>query len=222
VRENLSFAAGLYGMGWLARRKPMRRALDFVELWDVRKRLAGHLSGGMKRRLQLACALVHDPELLFVDEPTAGLDPVLRAKVWDFLRDLRDRGKTIFVTTQLIEETQQCDNVAVMDQGRLAALGSPQALRRKAIGGEMVDVQAEPLAPTTLSHLRQLPQVKAVRWNDEGGIRVVVEDAATATPAITEALQNDGEVVEAVRPVVPSFDEVFRHIVGADRNNGNG
>jgi len=218
VRENLSFSAGLYGMGWWARRRPLRQALQFAELEDVRHRLAGHLSGGMKRRLQLACALVHDPELLFVDEPTAGLDPVLRTKIWDFLRELRDRGKTIFVTTQLIDETQRCDNVAVMDRGRLAALGSPQALRRKAIGGEMVDVQAEPLAPATLSHLRQLPQVKAVRWNEEGGLRVVVEDAATATPAITEALRNDGEVIEAVRPVVPSFDDVFRQIVGGDRN----
>ncbi|HEU0167400.1 MAG TPA: ABC transporter ATP-binding protein [Chloroflexota bacterium] len=221
VHENLSFVAGLYGLGWWARRRPLRRALEFVELWDVRNRLAGRLSGGMKRRLQLAAALVHDPQLIFVDEPTAGLDPLLRAKIWDFLHELRDRGKTIFVTTQLIEETQRCDNVAVMAHSRLVALGSPQALRRKALGGEMVDIQSGPLAPATLSHLRELPQVKAVRWNDDGGLRVVVEDAATATPAITESLQHDGEVVEAVRPVVPSFDEVFRHIVGADRD-GNG
>jgi len=215
VYENLRFVAGLFGLGWRERRQQIKRVLEFLELWDARRRMARDLSGGMKRRLQLAAALVHQPALLFVDEPTSGLDPLLRAKIWDFLRQLRDRGTTIFVTTQFIDEMANCDNVGVLDYGRLIAIGSPESLRRKALGGELVDVEAEHVSREAVEAVRQLPQVKAVRWAENGSMRVVVEDAAAATPAITEALQERGQVVEAVRPVVADYDEVFKRIVGS-------
>jgi len=189
--------------------------LEFLELWDVRRRLARHLSGGMQRRLELACALVHEPTVIFVDEPTAGLDPVLRGKIWDLLRTLRDQGVTVFVTTQYIDEIEHCDNVGILDRGRLVAIGTPESLRRKAIGGEVVEVEARDVSREAVMALRQLPAVRSIRWTDVG-LRVVVEDAATATPAITETLQDRGQVVEAVRPVVASFDDVFKRIVGGE------
>jgi ABC-2 type transport system ATP-binding protein len=220
VYENVRFVASLYGMGWRRRRRRIREVLTFLELWDARRRLARQLSGGMQRRLELASALVHQPKLLFVDEPTGGLDPVLRGKIWQQLRALRDQGVTVFVTTQYIDEIEHCDNVAILDRGRLMAIGTPDGLRRKAMGGEMVEVEASDVSREAVTALRGLPDVKSIGWSD-GGLRVVVEDAAAATPLITETLQGRGEVVEAVRPVVPSFDDVFKRIVGAqERDHG--
>ncbi len=215
VYENMRFVAGLFGMGWWRRRTRIRQVLEFLELWEVRRRLARHLSRGMQRRLELACALVHEPTVIFVDEPTAGLDPVLRGKIWDLLRTLRDQGVTVFVTTQYIDEIEHCDNVGILDRGRLVAIGTPESLRRKAIGGEVVEVEARDVSREAVMALRQLPAVRSIRWTDVG-LRVVVEDAATATPAITETLQDRGQVVEAVRPVVASFDDVFKRIVGGE------
>ena len=129
VKENASFVAGMYGLGPLKRRRRIRDTLQFLEIWDARKRLAHDISGGMQRRLTLACALLHNPDLLIVDEPTAGLDPVLREKIWGLLRDLRDQGKTVLVTTQYLDEAAYCDTVAVFNKGTVAAVGTPDALR---------------------------------------------------------------------------------------------
>jgi ABC-2 type transport system ATP-binding protein len=213
VKENLRFVAGLFGVGWRKRRRRIPEVLKLLELGDAGNRLTKNLSGGMQRRLELACALVHDPTLLFVDEPTAGLDPVLRTTIWEFLRQLRTQGTTVFVTTQLIEEIQHCDNVAIMNRGKLAALGSPDALRRQALKGEVVEVVVQNVSQEGLSRLRALEGVNAVRWSDDGALRVGVDDAAHATPAVTQTLSAAGAEVSAVREYVPSFDEVFTRIV---------
>ncbi|MGI8916269.1 MAG: ATP-binding cassette domain-containing protein [Chloroflexota bacterium] len=213
VKENMRFVAGLFGVGWRKRRKRIPEVLKILELDDAGNRLTRNLSGGMQRRLELGCALVHDPSLLFVDEPTAGLDPVLRETIWKFLRQLRSSGTTIFVTTQLIEEIQHCDNVAIMNHGKLAALGTPDALRREAMQGEVVEVVVANVTQEGLVRLRGLDGVHAVHWTDTGDLRVQVDDAAHATPAITAALSAAGADVTAVREYVPSFDEVFTRIV---------
>src|SRR5437868_7185437 len=124
--ENVSFVASLFGLLWPTRGRRVRRVLELVELWDARNRRARQLSGGMQRRLELACALVHNPVLLFVDEPTAGLDPMLRQSVWSEFRRLRDLGRTLVVTTQYVAEAEYCDTVAVLSQGRLIALASTE------------------------------------------------------------------------------------------------
>jgi len=138
VWENLNFVASLYGMGYFKRRKPLEQALEFVELSDVRHRLGSQLSGGMQRRLELACTLVHSPLLIFADEPTAGIDPVLRGKFWDHFHQLRNAGRTLFITTQYVSEAAYCDMVAVMRAGRIIQLDTPENLRRKALGGEVI------------------------------------------------------------------------------------
>ncbi len=212
--ENARFAAGLYGLGWRRKRRRVREVLTFLDLWDARNRLSRDLSGGMQRRLALGCALLHEPSLLIVDEPTSGLDPVLRVRVWEHLRDLRDRGVTVLVTTQYLDEAAYCDVVAVLTGGRVAAQDTPEALRRRAIGGDVLMVEGPALTREDVAALWQLPDVQNVEREPTGALRLTVDDAARATPAVTTALTSRGGDVTAVRPYVATFDEVFMRIVG--------
>ena len=141
VGENLDFVASLYGLFLFRRRARIRALLDWLELTDARKRRAGDLSGGMRRRLQLACALVHDPELVFLDEPTAGIDPLVRQSIWRELHRLREAGRTLLITTQYVPEAEECDVVALIAEGRLIAFDTPEALRQRAFGGQLLEIE---------------------------------------------------------------------------------
>ena len=211
ARENLSFVASLFGMLWPRRGRRVKRMLQILELWDARDRRARHLSGGMQRRLELACALVHDPLLLFVDEPTAGLDPMLRQKIWTEFRRLRDAGRTLVVTTQIVSEAAYCDSVAVLFTGRLIALAPPDELRRQTLGGDVLQLKTA-AAFDTLS-LEQVPGVREVRPRTPREFLVVVDDAATALMRLVEAIQSAGGTVVASNEFRPSFDEIFSTLV---------
>jgi len=214
VSQNLNFAASLYGMG-LRRGKRLRELLELVDLEDHRRKPAGKISGGMQRRLSLAATLVHDPELIFLDEPTAGIDPVLRLKLWEYLRALRDEGHTLFVTTQYVSETAYCDLVGVMNDGRLIALDTPDGLRKQALGGELVDVRTTAaLSHPTMQALRAFPTVRRAQRLDERGVRLTVEEASTAIPAILHDLREQGIEVESTEEYVPPFDDVFVALIG--------
>src|SRR6476661_2927513 len=214
TRENVDFVASLFGMLWRGRHRRTREVLQLVDLWDVRGRRSGALSGGMQRRLELACALVHDPALLFLDEPTAGIDPMLRARVWEELHRLRDSGRTLLVTTQYVNEAESCDMVALIANGRLLALATPDGLRREAVGGDVVIVETAALFDG--EQLNGLPFVRHVRQDGSRQLTVVVDDAGTAMPDVVEAVKSrSGEVVSA-REERPSFDDVFAALVLRD------
>ena len=210
VRENVDFVGSLFGMLFRSRGRRTRQVLELLDLWPVRARRAGRLSGGQQRRLELACALVHDPALLFLDEPTAGIDPLLRVRVWDELHRLRDGGRTLIVTTQHIGEAEACDQVALIATGRLVALATPDELRREAMGGDVVAI--ETAAAFDGGSLRSLPFVRRVRQDGPRSVTVVVDDAGTATPDVVEAIRAETEVVSA-REERPTFDEVFAILV---------
>ena len=214
VRENVDFVGSLFGMFLWSRRRRTSEVLKLVDLWDVRKRHAGKLSGGMQRRLELACALVHDPALLFLDEPTAGIDPLLRAKVWDELHRLRADGRTMIVTTQYVNEAESCDMVALIANGRLLALATPDDLRRDAVGGDVVVVETAALFDG--EQLRGLPFVRHVRQDGSRELTVVVDDAGTALPDVVEAVKSRGGEVVSAREERPSFDDVFAALVQRD------
>jgi len=139
VWSNLQFVASLYAMP-VRRRRRLRELLELVDLWEHRHKRLDRCSGGMQRRVALAATLVNDPELLFLDEPTAGVDPLLRERFWERFRAVRDTGRTIVVSTQYVGEAALCDLVAVMDHGHLIALATPDDLRRQALG---VDATAD-------------------------------------------------------------------------------
>jgi ABC-2 type transport system ATP-binding protein len=178
ARENVDFVASLFGILWRTRHRRTREVLQLVDLWDVRGRHAGRLSGGMQRRLELASALVHDPDLLFLDEPTAGIDPILRSAVWAELHRLRDDGRTLLVTTQYVNEAEECDTVALLSAGRLIALADPDQLRREAIGGDVVEIETSTAFDS--SSLSDLPMVRSVERRGPNALRATVDDASTA------------------------------------------
>jgi ABC-2 type transport system ATP-binding protein len=209
VWENLDFAASCYGVGLRGRGARLRSMIDFVELTDARHSPAGQISGGMQRRLELACTLIHEPDLIVVDEPTAGIDPVLRQKFWNHFRELRDQGRTLFVTTQYVTESEYCDVVAAMKGGRMVAMGSPDIVRQVAMGGEIVNVVATALTREQVAAIEAVDGVRSVRRVSVDEVSVTVDEAGTATPAIMAALQTAGATVVNVSEYRPNFDEVF-------------
>lgn len=211
AQENVGFVAALYGIGPFKRRSLIRRALEVVDLTDARHQLARNLSGGMQRRLELACALVHSPDVLFVDEPTAGIDPMLRQAIWDELRRLRDDGRTLLVTTQYVGEAEYCDHVALIADGELVALDTPDELRRMVFGGEVLEVNAQRTVEPEM--LGTIPGILRVSQPTPRQLVVTTEDAASTTPRIIEALRLHNVDVLGLEEHQPTFDEVFTGLV---------
>jgi ABC-2 type transport system ATP-binding protein len=211
AQENVGFVAALYGIGPFKRRKLIRRALEVVDLYDERHKLARDLSGGMQRRLELACALVHSPDVLFVDEPTAGIDPLLRQAIWDELRTLRSEGRTLLVTTQYVSEAEYCDRVALIVDGELVALDEPDALRQMVFGGDVLEVNTQRAVDPEL--LTTLAGVSNVRQTAPRQLMVTVDDAASLTPQLIDTLRGGGVDVDGIQEHQPTFDEVFTGLV---------
>ena len=223
AEENLHFMGGIYGMPSRERKEKIGPLLEFVDMLDARKRLASKLSGGMQRRLMLASALLHDPDFIIADEPTAGIDPILRARIWENFRALRDQGKTLLVTTQYVGEAANCDQVAVMRGGRLVTVDTPTGLRRQAMGGEVIRLQVEKRQLTKCQKLlEKLKQVSKVeRIPDEAdGLFVYVENAGKELPKLLASLREQGNITpRKAEPYLPAFDEVFVKII---RNSEKG
>lgn len=214
LAQNLRFCAALFGMPWRGRRQRMQEVLDLVELTDARRRLLRESSGGMQRRLSLAATLIHDPDLLFLDEPTAGVDPVLRRKFWDHFSTLRDDGRTILVTTQYVGEAAYCDWVGVMAEGRLVAVDTPEGLRRQAFGGDVVDLTLA--APVGYAELDQMVQVSGATDSERlslNQVRLVVDSAGDVTPLLSTWAADNGVEIESISEYLPPFDDVFVELI---------
>ncbi|NTU85416.1 MAG: ABC transporter ATP-binding protein, partial [Chloroflexales bacterium] len=223
VAENAAFVASLYGMPSGQVRRRMDELLKFVDLTDAKHRLGQNLSGGMQRRLMLVGALMHDPALLFADEPTAGIDPVLRARFWEYFRQLRDQGRTLVVTTQVVSEAIYCDFVAVMRKGRILAIDTPAGLRKMALGGEIIDVtlaNPDDMRRALESLRRWDGVVKDARRSPgtEADLHIVVDDAREWLPEVLNRLENQRPriVVASAAPIEVSYDEIFIKIMQMD------
>lgn len=212
--ENLRYAAALHGMDSATTRRRAAEVLELVDLTDQRGRLAGEISGGQRRRLALAVALMHDPELLFVDEPTAGLDPALRARLWTYFRQLSRSGRTVVVTTQYIDEAELTDRVAIMRSARLVALDAPAELARAAFGGEIVELRSTDLTAQAARAVGQLDGVHSVAFADLETLEVVVDVAEAAAPRLLAALVRWGCTVQSIGIRRPRFEDVFLRLTG--------
>jgi ABC-2 type transport system ATP-binding protein len=216
--ENLSFHASMYGLRFRRRRR-LRQLLDWVELREHRDKRVREVSGGMQRRLALAASFVHDPPILFLDEPTAGIDPILRAKFWERFRELRDEARTIFVTTQYVGEASYCDFVGLLSDGELLMFDTPENLRRAAFDGEVVDIEFGPgVHEADLAAVAALPivigrpeQVASRRW------RIVVGDADQAQREIGRKLDESRLPVVEIKEHIVDYDEAFVRVLERSR-----
>jgi ABC-2 type transport system ATP-binding protein len=211
VDENLEFFGSVYRVPRDERRKRADEILQLVRLEEFRKHYAGQLSGGMKRRLSLAVSLIHNPELLILDEPTAGIDPPLRRIFWQYFRELNKRGVTFFINTHYMDEAELCDRLALISYGKLVSLGSPTELKRKAVGGERIELVTTDL-PRTDVILKDSELVREIK-SSNGGIQLIVDEAASAIPKLTSLLREHGVEVLQVKQLQPSLEDVFIKLV---------
>lgn len=213
LRENLDFAASIFGVPY-RRKKRMEAIVEFLDLGEVMDRLLGDASGGEKRRLSLAATLFHDPDLVFLDEPTAGVDPILRRKFWDHFEGLSGSGRTLIVTTQYVGEAAYCDYVGVLASGRVIAYDTPEGLRRRAFAGEQLDVVfANPPHHDDVTSLSGTTEVHKLVWLDDHTIRVSVDDAGSFAPTVVEWARDRNVEIEKTEPYLPPYDDVFVELV---------
>lgn len=224
VWGNLAFVASMYGLPMRGRRRWLMELLELVDLVDDRRKLLSECSGGMQRRLSLATTLVHDPDLLYLDEPTAGVDPILRERFWRHFGMLRDQGRTIVVPTQYVGEAVSCDLVAVMSAGHLLTVRPPDRLAEIAYGGHPVVVRLERgwLAASEVERLLGVPSVRSVRPAADGALLVVVEDAAAGGAALERHFADAGIPVAPIEPLDPTFDQIFVEIIESVRADDAG
>jgi ABC-2 type transport system ATP-binding protein len=216
VWENLSFAAAIYGVG-LGRARRMKEYLEFVELMEHRRKRVSQISAGMQRRLSLAATLVHEPDILFLDEPTTGLDPLLRKKFWDYFYDLKQNGITVFVTTQYVSDAANCDMVGMMVDGKLVAVDTPIGLRRKALGGELVILRSvDRIDYQTIVDLQQLDLVKKAERRGENEVYITVADAPASIPQLVEWSRKRGLQIESIHEYIPPYDDVFVALINKE------
>ena len=213
-RELLELQCGLYGVTGAAAHTRTNELLDLVGLSDAADRRTKTYSGGMKRRLDLATALVHSPEVLFLDEPTTGLDPASRLTVWDEVRRINEAGTTVFLTTQYLEEADQlCDRLAIIDAGRIVAEGTPEALKGQ-MGHDVVTLALDGAdAHTTEAAMGGLPGLERV-VAEVDALALYVEDGAGSIAEIVRRLDRDQITVGAIAVSRPSLDDVFLQATG--------
>jgi ABC-2 type transport system ATP-binding protein len=211
--SELVFQGRLYGMSAAESKRRGRELVGMLELDACIERLVGGYSGGQRRRLDIALGLMHRPRLLFLDEPTTGLDPQGRARLWDEIRRLRDEGMTVFLTTHYLEEADAlCNRVAIIDQGRIVAEGTPDELKRQ-ISGDVVTLGVAGDACAALELLTRQPYVREASA-DDGTVRLTVERGETAMPAILRLLDGAGLELRTISLARPSLDDVFLRKTG--------
>jgi ABC-2 type transport system ATP-binding protein len=221
-RENLEVAAGCYGIGRSEGRKRAEMLIEEMHLADAADRYAKTYSGGMRRRLELAVGLVHQPKILFLDEPTLGLDPQGRAGFWGFITKLRkDTCLTVFITTHYLDEADtMCDRIAIIDHGKIVALGTPNELK-DGIGGDVVTLKTAPGAKDVTEAIRPLAGVHSVVHQDDT-YRIKCQSGEKLVPLAVEACARAGAGVTGVIVKRPSLDEVFLDFTGREFREDEG
>jgi ABC-2 type transport system ATP-binding protein len=215
VRENLEIYARLYGVPRDRRRRLIDELLAAVELTQWADKLVRHLSGGMRRRVEIARGLVHEPRIFFLDEPTTGLDPVSRVAVWDMLRRLKqDRSLTVLLTTHYMDEADRlCDHIAIVDHGELKALDSPVMLKASIAGRNLLEVTFSSIPDGWLERLQALPATSAVTVHDTV-FRIASSNGPMTTRALFDAAAAAGISVSSLAVQSTSLDDVFMHYTG--------
>jgi len=210
AREELVLQARLYGIGKSAALERAARALDAFQLSEYADRKCKTYSGGQRRRVDIALGIIHEPRVVFLDEPTTGLDPQSRAHMWEEIRRLRSEGMTVFITTHYLEEADAlCDRIAIMDNGEVVAEGTPAALKRE-ISHDVITVGLNGATTEAAAVLDSAVFVARLEKLDSGdGLRLFVDDGATAMPQVLRELERNGVTLKSIELHRPSLDDVF-------------
>lgn len=216
VEENMAFFGGIYGLTSSLGRRRTEEVLRLTGLSDRRQSMTRDLPGGLKQRLALGCALLHEPPVIFLDEPTSGVDPKTRRNFWDLIYGLADQGKTVFVTTHYMEEAEYCNRIALIDKGRLIALGTPEQLKKKHLEGMIYEVEMEDAlsASETLGGMEKI--LDAAVFGRALHVRISPVEDPEAYLAVS--LQKAGLTPGRIQKIEPSLEDVFVALV--DRGSG--
>jgi len=206
VEENLQFYGQIYGLSPAKLSARMNEVLSSTGLAPWRGRLAGELSGGWKQKLALANAILHEPKILFLDEPTAGLDPLSRRSLWELLYQLAQQGVALFVTTHYMEEAERCNQIAFISQGRILRIGQPEELKRE-ISGQLLEIECSPLMKASRS-FRSIPGTLGVTVYGTT-IHLNVRDVALAREAVRKKAEEDTISIVSMKPIPASLEDVF-------------
>jgi ABC-2 type transport system ATP-binding protein len=207
VNENIDFFTGIYGVPQSRRAGRKNYVLSMAGLEDRKNSLTQLLPGGLKQRLALGCAILHEPPILFLDEPTSGVDPIARRTFWDLIYQLSGAGHTVFVSTHYMDEAEYCHRLALMYGGRVIALGTPADLKRSLQSHHLLNVEVSDLL-ASMKLLEKLPGSSDVAVFG-GGLHVTVDDASRAIPQIRSALEQAGITITTLEPIEPSLEDVF-------------
>jgi ABC-2 type transport system ATP-binding protein len=212
VMENLNFFADIFEVRGQERKARITRLLEFARLTEFRGRRAAHLSGGMQKKLALACTLIHQPEILFLDEPTTGVDPISRREFWDILSELHLQGITIFVSTPYMDEAERCSRVGLMYEGQIIVCDQPDKVKGL-VSGELIELRPDNLrqAKETIAGLEGLLEVQT--YGDL--LHVFVDDASKRMPELASLLTAQGIAVEGLRQTRPRMEEAFISLIRA-------
>ena len=210
AREELVLQARLYGLSKIDAHQRAARALASFQLAEYADRKCKTYSGGQRRRVDIALGIIHSPQVVFLDEPTTGLDPQSRAHMWDEVRRLRDEGMTVFLTTHYLDEADAlCDRLAIIDQGRVVTEGTPDELKRDLSGDVLVVGLGSGAAERAQALLRSEPYVNRVEPTEDGALRLFVDDGASAIPHVLRVLDGADLPLTTVELHRPSLDDVF-------------
>ncbi|MDD3179045.1 MAG: ABC transporter ATP-binding protein [Opitutaceae bacterium] len=213
VEENIDFYSGIYRLPREKRADRKTWVLEMAGLQKHRRAPTRELSGGWKQRLALGCAVLHEPPILFLDEPTSGVDPNSRRQFWDLIYDLSGRGVTVFVTTHYMEESEYCDRLGIIYRGNLIALGTPRTLKTQLMPEAVLELDcARP--NEAMDVIERLPEVKEVALFGKG-LHVVAADAAAADRAIRTALTTNGFLLDRLERITPTLEDVFVSLIEA-------
>jgi len=216
VIENLRLFAGLYSVPAEKLKERMDWALDMANLKGQENLIVATLPGGWKQRLALGCAVLHRPPIIFLDEPTSGVDPISRRQFWDLIHKMAGEGVTVFVTTHYMEEAEYCNRLALIFRGKMVALGTPSELKHKSMKGELLLVECEPLGPA-VEALQSAPMVLDAAVFGSA-LHLVVEKAEEATPEVKKYLSERGVTVRRIEKIRPSLEDVFVSLTTEPRN----
>jgi ABC-2 type transport system ATP-binding protein len=214
VMENIDFYADIYGVPRRGRAERIDRLLAFSNLTPFQKRLAGNLSGGMKQKLGLACALIHTPQVLFLDEPTNGVDPSSRRGFWRILYQLLREGVTIFISTAYLDEAERANRIGLLHRGRLLAVGTPEEVKRLMRGTILEIRSTEPRKATALLR-EKLPGIPVGLFGDR--VHIVTGDPGAVAKQAEDLLVGAGLKTEEIRPIQPALEDVFISVLGGER-----